>query len=349
MRGHYKVPGGKLVSVELEIVDDLLAGASVYGDFFLEPDSALQAINGAINGLPADATGSQIAEAISIALPRSAELVGFDPAAVGVAVRRAVGAATGWEDHVFDVIPPVVLPPVMHVALDEVLSHEVAGGRRPPLLRIWDWDSPLVVIGSFQSVRNEIDLDAAARLGVDVVRRISGGGAMFMEPGNCITYSLIVPPTLVDGMSFTQSYAFLDAWVVEALRSVGINARYVPINDIASDQGKIGGAAQKRFVSGAVLHHATMAYDIDAEKMTQVIRIGKAKLSDKGIRSAVKRVDPMRSQTGMTRAAIIDALLESFRAGHETRDAGYSDAELAAAADLVASKFSSPEWTHRVP
>lgn len=172
---------------------------------------------------------------------------------------------------------------------------------------------------------------------------------MFMEPGNCITYSLVVPGTLVDGMSFTQSYAFLDAWVVEALRTVGINARYVPINDIASDQGKIGGAAQKRLASGAVLHHATMAYDIDAEKMTKVIRIGKAKLSDKGIRSAVKRVDPMRSQTGMTRSAIIDALLESFRAGHETRDAAYSEEELAAAEALVSEKFSTVAWTHRVP
>jgi lipoate-protein ligase A len=351
--GHYKVPGGKLVSVELDIAHgaagDTFAGVSVYGDFFLEPDSALTAINGAITGLPATASGSQIAEAIGVALPRDAELVGFDPAAVGVAVRRAVGAATGWEDHVFDLIPPIVLPPVMHVALDEVLTHAVADGSRPPLLRIWDWDSPLVVIGSFQSVRNEIDMEAANRLGIDVVRRISGGGAMFMEPGNCITYSMVVPPTLVDGMSFTQSYAFLDAWVVDALRSLGINAKYVPINDIASDKGKIGGAAQKRLASGAVLHHATMAYDIDAEKMTQVIRIGKAKISDKGIRSAVKRVDPMRSQTGMTRSAIIESLLESFRAGHAVHDSTYAEAELAAARALVETKFGAAEWTHRVP
>jgi lipoate-protein ligase A len=241
------------------------------------------------------------------------------------------------------------MAPVMHVALDEVLSHEVAAGRRGPLLRIWDWDSPLVVIGSFQSVRNEIDSAAAEKYGIDVVRRISGGGAMFMEPGNCITYSLVVPPSLVDGMSFIQSYAFLDAWVVEALGKVGVNARYVPINDIASDKGKIGGAAQKRFVAGAVLHHATMAYDIDAEKMTQVIRIGREKISDKGIRSAVKRVDPMRSQTGMTRSAIIDSLLRSFRDGHRTRESSYTEAELAAARELVTTKFGTYEWTHRVP
>ena len=349
VRGEYKVPGGKLVSVELDVVDGRLANVRVAGDFFLEPDSALELIDKALAGMPEAATGAQIADAVTSALPVGVEMIGFDAQSVGIAVRRAVGAATSWDDHVFDLIGPVTLPPVLHVALDEVLSREVASGRRAPLLRIWDWDSPLVVIGSFQSVRNEIDSQAAERYGISVVRRISGGGAMFMEPGNCITYSMVVPPSLVEGLSFIQSYAFLDAWVVEALGRVGVNAKYVPINDIASDKGKIGGAAQKRFVSGAVLHHATMAYDIDAEKMMQVIRIGREKVSDKGIRSAVKRVDPMRSQTGMTRAAIIESLMSSFRDGHRVRESAYSEGELEAARTLADTKFLTDEWTYRVP
>ena len=73
------------------------------------------------------------------------------------------------------------------------------------------------MIGSFQSVRNELHPDGVARHGITVVRRISGGGAMFMEAGNCITYSLYLPQTLVDGISFADSYAFLDAWVMAAL------------------------------------------------------------------------------------------------------------------------------------
>jgi lipoate-protein ligase A len=349
VRGEYKVPGGKLVSVELDIVDDRLANVHVAGDFFLEPDSALGDIDRALTGMPVGATGAQLTDSVISALPPGVEMVGFDAQAVGIAVRRAVGAATSWGDHTFDLIPPMTLPPVLHVALDEVLSKEVAAGRRPPLLRIWDWDSSVVVIGSFQSVRNEIDSEAAAKYHISVVRRVSGGGAMFMEPGNCITYSMVVPPSLVEGMSFIQSYAFLDAWVVEALAKVGVNARYVPINDIASDKGKIGGAAQKRFVAGAVLHHATMAYDIDAEKMMQVIRIGREKISDKGIRSAVKRVDPMRSQTGMSRAAIIDSLMTSFRGGHRVRESRYTEAELDAARQLADTKFLSDAWTYRVP
>ncbi|WP_029138024.1 lipoate--protein ligase family protein [Nakamurella lactea] len=349
MRGEYKVPGGKLVVVELEVVDERLTNVHLSGDFFLEPDSALEDIDAALTGMPADASAQQLADAIEGALDDTVALIGFTPQAVGIAVRRALGRATGWGDHTFDVIGPVVLDPVMHMALDEVLSGEVAAGRRPPLLRIWDWDASLVVIGSFQSVRNEVDPDAAQRYGIRVARRISGGGAMFMEPGNCITYSLVVPASLVEGLSFEQSYAFLDDWVLGALAEVGVNATYVPLNDIASDKGKIAGAAQKRFAAGSVLHHVTMAYDIDAVKMSQVLRTGREKLSDKGTKSANKRVDPMRSQTGMSRDAVIAAFLDHFRRRYATRDSGYTDEELAAARELTVTKFLTHEWTYRVP
>ncbi|WP_024793928.1 lipoate--protein ligase family protein [Tomitella biformata] len=349
MRGEYKVLGGKLVAVEVDVVDGLLANVAVSGDFFLEPDEALAEINAALTGMPADANVEQLATAITTRLDESVSMIGFTPESVGIAVRRALGHATSWADHTFDVIGPVVLDPAMHVALDEVIAREVATGQRPPTLRFWDWDSPLVVIGSFQSVRNEVDEEQAAAHGIGVVRRISGGGAMFMEPGNCVTYSLVVPGSLVEGLSFERSYAFLDEWVMGALAEVGINARYVPLNDIASDKGKIAGAAQKRFANGAVLHHVTMAYDIDAAKMTQVLRIGREKMSDKGTKSAAKRVDPLRSQTGMTRAAILTSFAEHFRAQYDTRDSDYTPGELAEARELVATKFSRAEWTHRVP
>ncbi len=349
MRGEYKVPGGKLVVVDLDVADGRLARVRLSGDFFLEPDSALEDIDAALIGMPSDSSVADLAAAITGALGRSVRMIGFNPQAVGIAVRRALGKATGWDDHTFDLIGPVVLDPVMHMALDEVLPAEVAAGTRQPLLRFWDWDSSVVVIGSFQSVKNEVDQAAAERYGITVARRISGGGAMFMEPGNCITYSLVVPTSLVEGLSFEQSYAFLDDWVLGALAEVGVAARYVPLNDIASDKGKIGGAAQKRFAAGAVLHHVTMAYDIDASKMGEVLRTGREKLSDKGITSANKRVDPMRSQTGMARAAVIAAFLEHFRGRYRTRPSSYTDAELAAAADLVRTKFRTPEWTYRVP
>lgn len=256
---------------------------------------------------------------------------------------------SGWHDHAWQLVHETPQAPSLHMALDDVLVDEVSAGRRGPTLRIWEWASPAVVIGRFQSLRNEVDADAARRHGIEVVRRISGGGAMFIEPGNTITYSIFAPIGMVEGMSFEQAYALMDAWVIAALGELGIQAWYQPLNDIASPAGKIAGAAQARR-GAAVLHHVTMAYDIDAEKMLQVLRIGREKLSDKGTKSAQKRVDPLRSQTGLSREAIIAALVESFRRRHGGLAADSLRAhELERARALARDKFSSEAWTGLVP
>ncbi|WP_458782064.1 lipoate--protein ligase family protein [Arthrobacter sp. D3-16] len=347
--GEYKVPGGKLVVVDLDVVDGQLADVSVSGDFFLEPDEALLEINRGLAGLPDTTTAAELAAAVTASLPAGATLFGFSADAVAIAVRRALAKATSWADHQWNLIPPTVLPTEINVALDEVLTEEVGAGRRNPTLRFWDWREPSTVIGSFQSYLNEVDPDGVARHGVKVVRRISGGGAMFMEAGNCITYSLYLPQTLVDGLSFADSYPFLDAWVMAALEKLGITAFYVPLNDIATDQGKIGGAAQKRLANGGMLHHVTMSYDIDADKMVEVLRIGKEKLSDKGTRSAKKRVDPLRRQTGLARADIIAAMMEVFTERYGAAPSELTEDELAMARERVSTKFGTGEWLHRVP
>lgn len=224
MHGEYKVQGGKLVVVDLELRDSRIADVQIAGDFFLEPAEALDDIRGAVEGLPAASDVEQIVAAIRAALRPDAALIGFSAEAVAIAVRRALGSRGGWRDYDWQIIDTPPLSPAMHLALDEVLAQEVAAGRRGPMLRFWEWERPAIIIGAFQSLRNEVDLDAASALGVEVVRRVTGG---------------------------------------------------------------------------TVLHHVTMAYDMDAEKMVKVLRIGREKLSDKGTVSAVKRVDPLRSQTGL--------------------------------------------------
>ena len=236
----------------------------------------------------------------------------------------------------------------MHMALEEVLIEEVAQGRRQAALRFWEWQSATVVLGRFQSVRNEVDPEGARRHDVTVVRRITGGGAMFAEPPNAITWSLYVPEELVKGMSFVESYAYLDDWVLRALRTMGVDAFYVPINDISSSGGKIGGAAQTRR-QGVVLHHVMMSYDMNTAKMLEVLRIGKEKLSDKGTTSAARRVTPLREQSEMTRADIIARLTEAFRADHGLQHSTLTEAELAAAEELVRQKFATEEWTNLLP
>jgi len=349
VRGEYKVPGGKMVAADVVVADGRLASVAISGDFFLEPDDALERINAALVGQPVAAKVADLTGAVEAALDDTVTLVGFTAGSVAVAVRRALGHATSWGDHTFELIHTGPQAPTLHVALDQVLAEELAAGRRGPTLRFWEWVEPAVVIGSFQSLRNEVDPDGADKHGITVARRISGGGAMFMEAGNCITFSLVVPASLVDGLSFEQSYAFLDDWVLGALADVGVAAGFSGLNDIASPAGKLAGAAQKRLAGGAVLHHVTMAYDIDADKMLEVLRIGREKLSDKGTTSAKKRVDPVRSQTGRPRTEVIEAFKSHFRGRYDTVDGKLRPAEIARAEHLVATKFGTEEWLTRVP
>ena len=275
MHGEYRAPGGQLVAADVEVADGRLARVTISGDFFPGPDDAMERIDAAVTGLPVTADTAAITARVEAALGGEVMLARFSAETVAVAVRRALTRASGWRDHDWRLVYEEPQDPALHMALDEVLAREVDTGRRPPTLRIWEWAAPAVIIGSFQSLRNEVDAEQARELGITVVRRISGGGAMLAEPGKTITYSLYAPGSLVAGMSYAESYAYLDDWVIGALTGdLGLNVWYRPLNDIASTQGKIGGAAQKRLAGGTVLHHVTMAYDMDPAVMMRVLRSG---------------------------------------------------------------------------
>ncbi|MCC6312982.1 MAG: biotin--protein ligase [Thermomicrobiales bacterium] len=90
--GEYKTPGGKLIAVDFVVVDAKLTDVRVTGDFFLYPDEALDDITGSLEGVSVEATESELAERVRIAMRRGAELVGSSPEAIGTAVRRALKA-----------------------------------------------------------------------------------------------------------------------------------------------------------------------------------------------------------------------------------------------------------------
>jgi len=243
-----------------------------------------------------------------------------------------------------EMVAEVELPSVAHMALDEVHLAAVAAGRRPPLLRFWGWTEPTLVLGSNQAVANELDLEAVRRHGFTIVRRLSGGGTMLAEPGKTITWSLVTPLQPVAGMSFVESFAHLDRWAVETLRSLGVDAGYRPINDIVSPAGKIAGAAQARR-RGALVHHVTMAYSMDQALLRELIRIGLPALSDRGVRSAEKQVSPLDTLLQLPRAEVVAALAAASGA----RPGRLEPAELEAAAVLAAEKYARREWIYRLP
>jgi len=252
-------------------------------------------------------------------------------------------AALDW-----DLIPYTPHSAHMHMAVDEVLLQRVIAGVRRPTVRFWEWIEPALVIGSHQSVMNEVDVDAAEELGITVTRRMSGGGTMLCERDRTITYSLYVPATIVSGLSFRQSYAALDAWAVRSFIALGVPATYREINDIISPRGKIAGAAQARR-RGFVLHHTTIAHSMDPALLKRVVRIGRERLSERGVRSADKTVSPLSEFTSMRCAEVAGHLERSFTADFHARVSELSQAELDAAIELSRTKYATPGWINRLP
>jgi lipoate-protein ligase A len=251
----------------------------------------------------------------------------------------------GWQQLPWRLIPERPLPPAVNVALDEVLTDRLANDTAPPTLRFWRWAEQAVIIGRCQSVANEVDREATAAMGVRVVRRMTGGGAMFLQPHGAVTYSLYLPEAALAGLTIRQSYEVCEAWVIRGLRELGVDAHHVPINDIACSEGKIGGAAQARR-RGVVLHHTTIAHDMDPGEMVRVLRVGREKLRDKAVPSAQKRVSPLARQTGLSREAVAAHLFESFRRRFGGTVDELTTDELAAAEALVGTKYGREEWTH---
>ncbi len=353
-RSHHfesKIPGGKLVVADVETSQNHLTKVTISGDFFLDPDEAFEVLGPALVGASISEDVSALEARLHHALEEFPDLMldGFTLHDVASVVRRAVVDATDFTDFTWDVIYPRTFSMAMNIALDETLLKQVESGQRGSTVRFWDWGTESnALLGVFQSVKNEVNVEALQRRGMTLVRRMTGGGTMLMDGDNTITYSLVAPLSLVDGLTYGDAYEYIDRWVIVGLQHLGVNAWYVPLNDITSDKGKLGGAAQKR-THKAFVHHICLCYDIDGEKLNDVLRVGKVKLADKGIRSANKRVDPLSRQTGLPRKEIIDSLIQTFVSRYDARRSELSEEEITQATQLVAEKYGNDAWTYRLP
>lgn len=231
-------------------------------------------------------------------------------------------------------------------ALERVLVDRLAAGEIEPTLRFWYRESPAVPLGRFQAYADEVATDYVDEHDVDVVRRITGGGAMYVEPGSVITYSLYLPREAVSG-DVEASYAELDQFTIDALRGLGLDVRHEPLNDIAHPEGKVGGAAQLR-TDDAVLHHTTMSYELDIAEMLRVLRIGEEKVSDKAITSAEKRVARISDHVDASRGEVVDAMIDTAADRYDVTEGDLSDEVLADARELADEQFDTDEWNKQL-
>lgn len=220
--------------------------------------------------------------------------------------------------------------PYENLALEEYLLRR---GGDEELFLLWQ-NVNTVVIGSYQNATEEVDTVYAAREGITLARRMTGGGAVYHDLGN-VNFSWIAPcsdPGRLDFASFS-------ARMVAALRAMGIDAQANGRNDLTVDGRKCSGSAQT-VREHTVLHHGTLLFSTDLERMERVLTVSQEKLSTKGVASVRSRVTNLCEHTLLGLPAFRAGLLEQF--GGQPLE--LTEEDRAAIAALRAKKYADPQW-----
>jgi lipoate-protein ligase A len=238
-------------------------------------------------------------------------------------------------------------PAAKNMAIDEAIMRECSHTGMPTV-RLYSWKPAAVSIGYFQAIEEEVDLQRCKQLEIDVVRRITGGGAVFHDAE--LTYSFacredsgILPKNIL------ESYSQICNSLVLGLEQLGLTSRFVALNDVVVNNKKISGSAQTRR-NGIVLQHGTILIKVDVEKMFSLLKVPDEKIRDKIIQNVKQRVTSIEEQTGReiyfqeVAEAITNGFSENFNA--ELAKGRLSIEESVLAEKIEKERFSAKEWNY---
>ncbi|MBI4177397.1 MAG: lipoate--protein ligase family protein [Candidatus Aenigmarchaeota archaeon] len=233
----------------------------------------------------------------------------------------------------------------MNMAIDEAVCEAVASGKFPPTIRFYTWLPSAVSIGYFQSLNDEVDVNVAKELGVDIVRRRTGGGAVYHDSKGEITYSVVAPESVMP-KGIRESYQLVCGWITGSLKNLGIVSEFRPINDIIAGDKKISGNAQTRR-NGVLLQHGTLLYDLDVRTMFTLLKVPKEKISDKMIQSVEERVTKVLNFGSFSMQDVSDAMMKGFTRDKEYEIGSLTDEEINRAKELAENRYKTDEWNYR--
>ncbi|WP_297509292.1 biotin/lipoate A/B protein ligase family protein [Thermococcus sp.] len=242
-------------------------------------------------------------------------------------------------------IPLIVARPEVQMAIDEAIMLARIEGKVPDTVRLYAFSPSSVTIGRFQSVRHDVNLEEARRLRIPVVRRITGGGAVFHDEFGEITYSVVIGEDFHPALKNVEtSYRYLGGPIVDALEELGIKAGFSGLNDIVANGKKISGSAQTRR-RGIILQHGTFMYSTRLDVLSKVLRVSKEKLRDKGVSSIWERVTTLeREGIKLNRWEAYELLKESFARAFGLEEGALTDYELGLAEKLIEERYGNREW-----
>lgn len=210
------------------------------------------------------------------------------------------------------------------------------------IFMLWRNDNA-VIVGKNQNTYAEIDYDYVNQNNIKVVRRLTGGGAVFHDKGN-VNFSFIVPHS----ESATLDFARFTQPVIEALESLGAkNVCLSGRNDILIEGTKISGNAQSSY-NGKTLHHGTLLYDSDISMLVGALRVDEEKIKSKGIKSVRNRVNNIKDIAGLDMSTLefMDYLEKYIAKKNNAEIVEFTEQDKSDIQKLADEKYSTWEWNY---
>lgn len=203
-------------------------------------------------------------------------------------------------------------------------------------------NEPSIIIGKNQNTIEEINADYVNEHGIHIVRRLSGGGAVYHDLGN-LNFSFI---TNDDGQSFHNFSKFTQP-VVEALRKLGVEAELTGRNDIQVGERKISGNAQFS-KKGRMFSHGTLLFDSQLENVVSALKVNADKIKSKGIKSIRSRVANITEflQEEMSIDEFRLAILHSIFGGKEIAEYRLTEEDWRKIHELSKERYQQWEWNY---
>lgn len=218
---------------------------------------------------------------------------------------------------------------VMNMAIDHAVYESVANGRENSTIRFYKWTPSSISLGAYQNPK-EINLDACKKHNIGIVRRMTGGRAVFHDKAD-FTYSVIVP-IKVFNYSIENAYREICSRIINALNDLGINASLENKNDIVVDGKKISGNASKAMDKGVYLQHGTLIYDIDFDVMPKVMNISQDLVKEK--------IASILQHGNLNQEEVYASLKNNFTKDKEFKSEELSKYELMRANDLTITRYN---------
>ena len=229
------------------------------------------------------------------------------------------------------------LDPEFNLAAEEYVFNSLPADR--DYFMLWQNDGA-VIIGKYQNTAAEINERYVREKGIKVVRRLSGGGAVYHDMGN-LNYTFITAAPEADKINMK----LFCLPVVETLAELGVKAEINGRNDITIDSRKFSGNAQY-IKNGRVMHHGTLMFSSDLDAVEKVLRADAEKISSKGIKSVRSRVTNISDHTpeGVTLELFRETLLKRICAGAEAEEYIFTPEDIATIEKIRDERYSSWEW-----